>query len=86
MVKDEWPPKSLDCTPMNHSIWPSLLEKFYRERSFSFKEELKDTIKKKWREILRELVRKSDFVKNVCEQLATNQDVASIIVSIKHVT
>ena len=28
--KDEWPPQSPDCNPMDYNIWDSLKEKVYR--------------------------------------------------------
>ena len=50
--KDEWPPQSPDCNPMDYCVWDSLSEKVYSERMTAFKEEtLKDAIRQKWREI-----------------------------------
>lgn len=58
--KDEWPPQSPDCNPMDYSIWDSLSEKVYRGRNTAFnEEELKDAIKEKWREISQAEVRKT---------------------------
>lgn len=60
--KDEWPPQSPDCNPMDYSIWDSLSEKVYRGRNTPFTEDaLKETIKRKWREITRTEVQKTIF-------------------------
>ena len=72
--KDEWPPQSPDLTPMDYTIWDSLSEKVYKERTQKFTEnELKEKIREKWEEITLEEVRKSigSFKKRlraVCEQ------------------
>ena len=72
--KDEWPPQSPDCNPMDYSVWASLSEKVYSGRKTVFKEEeLKDTIRQKWSEISQDEVRKAILswkkrLRAVCDQ------------------
>jgi transposase len=50
--KDEWPPQSPDCNPMDYSVWNSLSEKVYEGRTEKFsEEELKARIKRCWKKI-----------------------------------
>jgi len=57
--KDEWPPQSPDCNPMDFTVWDSLSEKVYADRTKVFTEnELKDRIREKWNEIPQAEIRK----------------------------
>ena len=50
--KDEWPPQSPDCNPMDYSIWDSLTNKVYHGRGKKFtEEELKERIRRAWDDI-----------------------------------
>ena len=50
--KDEWPPQSPDCNPMDYCVWNSLSEKVYEGRMDKFtEEELKTKIKESWKRI-----------------------------------
>ena len=50
--KDEWPPQSDDCYPMDYTIWDMLSERVYAGRVHKFTEpELKQKISKVWQEI-----------------------------------
>ena len=50
--KDEWPPQSPDCNPMDYGIWDSLKEKVYRGMRDKLTEQaLKDRIILSWEEI-----------------------------------
>lgn len=58
--KDEWPPQSPDCNPMDYSIWNSLSEKVYRGQMDVFTEgELKAKIRESWEEITLEEIQNS---------------------------
>lgn len=58
--KDEWPPQSPDCNPMDYAIWDSLKEKVYEGRRDKFTEQaLKDSILASWERISLEEIRKS---------------------------
>ena len=73
--KDEWPPQSPDCNPMDYAIWDALSEKVYSGRTEKFTEdELKAKILEKWEEISLESVRKtiSSFKKRL--RLVDDQD------------
>ena len=51
--KDEWPPQSPDCNPMDYAVWDSLSQKVYAGKQDKFTEnELKKTqIRKFWKDI-----------------------------------
>ena len=50
--KDEWPPQSADCNPMDYAIWDMLSERVYAGRRQKFTEtELKQKILEAWQEI-----------------------------------
>ena len=50
--KDEWPPQSADCNPMDYAIWDMLIERVYAGQIHKFTEpELKQKILKVWQEI-----------------------------------
>ena len=55
--KDEWPPQSPDCNPMDYAVWDSLSQKVYAGKQNKFTEnELKKQIRKCWKDItLREI-------------------------------
>ena len=56
--KDEWPPQSPDCNPMDYAIWDLLKEDVYRGRAEKFTEqELKDAIVQSWERITLEQIR-----------------------------
>jgi len=58
--KNEWPPQSPDCNPMDYSIWDSLSQKVYSGRNTKFTEtELKEKIIEAWDDILLNEVRHS---------------------------
>lgn len=58
--KDDWPPQSPDCNPMDYAIWNSLSEKVYEGRRDPFTEdELKERIREKWDEISLPEIRQS---------------------------
>ena len=74
IAKNEWPPQSPDCNPMDYAIWESLKEKVYRGQRKKFPEpELKRKILESWQEISIEEIRKSISIwkkrlRTVCEQ------------------
>jgi len=73
--KDEWPPQSPDCNPMDYAIWDALSEKVYSARTEKFtEEELKDKIREKWEEISTEYIQQtiSSFKKRL--RMVTAQD------------
>ena len=51
--KDEWPPQSPDCNPMDYAVWDSLSQKVYAGKQDKFTEnELKKTqIRNFWKDI-----------------------------------
>ena len=50
--KDEWPPQSPDCNPMDYAVWDPLSQKVYAGKQDKFTEnELKKTIRKCWKDI-----------------------------------
>ena len=58
--KTEWPPQSPDWNPMDYSIWNSLKEKVYGNRSDRFTlPELKAKIQDSWSQITLSEIRKS---------------------------
>lgn len=58
--KDEWPPQSPDCNPMDYAIWDCLKEKVYRGKRDKFdQEQLKNRIVDAWSEITLEEIRSS---------------------------
>ena len=60
ITKDEWPPQSPDCNPLDYSIWNSLSEKVYEGRKEKFtEEELKARIKNCWKKITVKEIRDS---------------------------
>ena len=60
--KDEWPPQSPDCNPMDYGIWDSLNEKVYRGMRDKLTEQaLKDRIILSWEEISVREIHKKHF-------------------------
>jgi len=52
MTKDEWPPQSPDCNPMDYSVWESRKENAYRgQREKCTEPELKGKLLESWQEI-----------------------------------
>ena len=50
--KDEWPPQSPNCNPMDYAVWDSLSLKVYAGKQEKFTEnELKKQIRKCWKDI-----------------------------------
>ena len=50
--KDEWPPQSPDCNPMDYAVWDSLSQMVYAGKQHKFTEnELKKQIRKCWKDI-----------------------------------
>ena len=50
--KDEWPPQSPDCNPMDYAVWDSLSQKVYAGKQDKYTEnELKKHIRKCWKDI-----------------------------------
>lgn len=50
--KDDWPPQSPDCNPMDYHVWDSLSQKVYCGRNNKFTEsELKERISQCWNDI-----------------------------------
>lgn len=58
--KNDWPPQSPDCNPMDYAIWDSLKEKVYQgQREKLTEEQLKARILASWEQIPLEEIRKS---------------------------
>ena len=68
--KDEWPPQSPDCNPMDYAVWDSLSQKVYAGKQDKFTEnELKKQIRKCWNDITLEKYKiQYQFGKSACEQ------------------
>ena len=68
--KDEWPPQSPDCSPMDYAVWDSLSQKVYAGKQDKFTEnELKNQIRKCWKDItLGEIQKTISVWKSACEQ------------------
>ena len=51
--KDEWPPQSPDCNPMDYAVWDSLSQKVYagKQDKFTENELKKKQIRKCWKDI-----------------------------------
>ena len=57
--KDEWPPQSADCNPMDYGIWEILKQKIYSGRKEKFTEpELRTEILKAWEEMDQQTIQK----------------------------
>ena len=75
--KQQWPPHSLDCNPMDYAIWKALDEKAYKHKITNI-EQLKEAITNSWRTLSQQFVSKA--VRQFCLrlQLVVNNDGAQI--------
>ena len=64
-TKNEWPPSSPDCNPMNYAIW-SILESRACAKPHSSVNMLKASMKKTWSEIMPEVIVRS--IVRLCAQ------------------
>jgi hypothetical protein len=64
-TKNEWPPSSPDCNPMNYAIW-SILESRDCAKPHSSVNMLKASMKKTWSEIMPEVIVRS--IVRLCAQ------------------
>ena len=68
--KDEWPPQSPDCKPMDYAVWDSLSQNVYAGKQDKFTEnELKKQIESVGKTLPSEKYKRQyQFGKSACEQ------------------